>query len=193
MKQLVLIGGTALSATIYSFLTQAQEVYPEEFDFKILGFFDDAADHFKNQRFDVPYLGKITGHVVRMDVEYLVGIRNTKLKQRLVKKLTMKGASFFKFIHPLAKLGHSFDSGDGCIIGPNCTIGDNVLLGNHVVLLSNVRIGDEVTIHDFNFISDYVKIESYGTKEVGSITLQDHYQLQHEGKQDPIKGDDIYY
>lgn len=165
MKDLIFVGGSALSATLYSYIRQAYLVYPESYPFNFLGVLDDSRELYLKNRFGIPYLGKVTGHEINPEAWYVLGLKRIPMRVRLGKRLESEGAKILSFVHPSSHVPASVQIGLGSIIGPNCSLGERSEVGDFGVLLTNVLLGEEVSLGKFSFVSDYVQID--GPSRIG--------------------------
>lgn len=165
MKDLIFVGGSALSATLYSYIKQANLVYPESYPFNFLGVLDDSHELYLNNKFSIPYLGKVTGHGINAKAWYVLGVKRISMRVRLGNRLENEGARILSFVHPFSQVPASVYLGLGIIIGPNCTLGKGSKVGDFGVLLTNVHLGEGVSLGKFSFVSDYVQID--GPSQIG--------------------------
>jgi acetyltransferase-like isoleucine patch superfamily enzyme len=165
MKDLIFVGGSALSATLYSYIKQAYLVYPETYPFNFLGVLDDSHELYLKNKFSIPYLGKLSGHEIIPTAWYVLGLKRLPMRVRFGKRLENEGAKILSFVHPSSNVPASAQIGLGSIIGPNCTLGESSIVGDFGVLLTNVLLGEEVSLGKFSFVSDYVHID--GPSRIG--------------------------
>ena len=165
MKDLIFVGGSALSVTLYSYIKQAYLVYPDSYPFNFLGVLDDSRELYLKNRFGIPYLGSVSEHEINPEAWYVLGFKRTRMRVRLGKRLESEGAKILSFVHPSSHVPDSVELGMGSIIGPNCCLGEWSSVGDFGVLLTNVLVGEEVSLGKYSFVSDYVQI--HGPSQIG--------------------------
>lgn len=103
------------------------------------------------------------------DAEFVVGIGDPRIRQRLAATFAARGHAAATIVHPSAILGSQLVVGAGSVIGPGVTVGTNVTLGEHVHLNPHATIGHDSVLHDFVSINPAATIS--GFVDVGELTL----------------------
>ncbi|TFB55269.1 acetyltransferase [Cryobacterium sp. Sr3] len=89
--------------------------------------------------------------------EYLVGIGNPAVRQRVDAAFTSAGLTAATAVHPAATVGSAVTIGEGSIVCVGVQVSTNVSVGRHVHLNANTTIG-----HDAN-LNDYVSVNPSAT------------------------------
>jgi sugar O-acyltransferase (sialic acid O-acetyltransferase NeuD family) len=145
MKQLILVGGGDWGLEIFSWMKHARG-YNDEWSFK--GVLDVSKDNLAEKLQDY-YLGTESQYVVLPEDCFVCCVGNVKLKQKVVKILGDKGASFFNIIHNTSFISEGAAFGTGIVVGPFAYISNNTTIGNHVAVNAHSSIGHHVTVGDF--------------------------------------------
>lgn len=119
---------------------------------EVVGFLDD--DSSKN------VLGDISQYRDYLDAEFIIGIGNPDVRERL-SKLPLK---WHTAIHPSAVISPTARIGCGTVVMPNAIVNAKAIIGNHCIINSSA-----VVEHD-NVIEDYAHI-SVGTKLGGAVRI----------------------
>ena len=81
--------------------------------------------------------------------EYLVGIGNPAVRQRVDAAFSLAGFSAATAVHPAATIGSAVTIGEGSIVCGGVQISTNVTLGRHVHINPNATIGHDAVLQDF--------------------------------------------
>lgn len=163
----------------------------------IIGYTDKFVSKFNP--FNLDYLGnesasEFTGW--SEDVDFLIGIGDNMIRERLFNLVFSKNKKVCTLIHPsssisklsevgigvfisrnvvintLARIGNNVLLNTGCIIEHGCLIGDSVHIAPGVVLAGDVEIGERSFIGANTFIKQGVKIGKNVIVGAGSVVLE---------------------
>ena len=162
MKKVIIVGAGGHAAEIDEYIRYSR-IQGKGPQLEVVGFLDDNPDSHAAYQFSAPFLGPISGHKVREDVEYLIGIANLKFRRSITEKLQQAGARFTDFIHPDIYLSASAIIGKGVIIAPNANIGFNVVIGDFTLINARCSLGHDTKIGRFNFITPNVCFSGFTT------------------------------
>lgn len=117
------------------------------------------------------FLGTVDEWLARTDdpAEYLIGIGNTRVRERLARKFDLAGHTAFKAIHPTVTVGARTTIGPGTVLCAGARVSTNVNLGQHVHLNPNAVVGHDAVLADFVSVNPTANIS--GEVIVGSRTL----------------------
>jgi acetyltransferase EpsM len=159
MKKIIIIGAGGHAAELRDYITHINKL--ESGSITVEGFLDDDAPAYDAYDYAEPYLGTIRGHVVRPDVEYLMGIANIRYRRPIIERFESEGAVFASLIHPTVLLSPSAGLGRGVIISHNASLGPKVTVGDHNIINSRCTIGHDTVIGSYNFISPQVALSGH--------------------------------
>ena len=166
MKHLVIAGAGEFGRELFWSL-QESIGYGEEFDIK--GYIDDSFKEEQISKLQRPYLGTIHDYqIVEGDV-FTCAIANPASREKVVKTLLNKGATFINVIHKTAIVHGTVKYGQGVIICPYTSIGDCSSIGDFFVLNGFSAIGHDGQIGDFVSIMSHCSI--MGHVEIGNGTF----------------------
>ena len=168
MKKIIIVGTSGHAAELWEYIQYHNHHKPQS-AIEIIGFIDEQDETYRHYRYPEPFLGPITGHQVRKDVEYLMGIANLKYRRFVIEDLKKDGAIFTGFIHPTALIATTAKIGEGVVISHNASVGPMAQIGNFCILNSRCTIGHDSKLGDFNFISPQVAIS--GNTIIGEENL----------------------
>ncbi len=155
MKNIIIIGSGGHGAELDDYIKYNNKHDPEN-ELKVIGFLDDNPANYANYKLSAPLIGGVRDHVVRTDVEYLMGIANLTYRKLFVDRYTKDGAKFISLIHPTAYISESAILGEGVVIGPMVNLGPNVKIGDYTLINSRASMGHDTSLGKFNFISPNV-------------------------------------
>lgn len=154
-QKIIIIGAGGHAAELNDYITY-QNLVSEVPSMDIVGLLDDDKESYTRYDYEAPFLGKITDHDVRTDVQYLMGIANLKYRKHFIEAFKSKGGKFASLIHPSALISGSAKLGEGVVIAPNASLGPNVVIGDFTLLNARCSIGHDTVLGKYNFISPNV-------------------------------------
>jgi sugar O-acyltransferase (sialic acid O-acetyltransferase NeuD family) len=138
-------------------------------EFSFLGFVSSEADELSEAR--GPWLGTdefLTSSL--LDFEYVIGIGDGPIRERIDKLASDAGRSAAVLIHPMASVGsHSVNLGAGSVICANSSLTTNLVLGRHVHVNLNSTIGHDCVIEDYVSINPGVNVS--GNVVIGRASM----------------------
>ena len=155
MRRIIVVGSGGHGAELNDYIKYNESVSGIK-EFEIIGFLDDNPANYANYKFSAPLLEGVRDHIVRTDVEYLMGIANLTYRKLFVDRYTRDGAKFISLIHKTAYISDTASIGIGVIIGPMVNLGPNSVVGDYSLLNSRCSLGHDTQIGKFNFISPNV-------------------------------------
>jgi len=159
MKKIIIVGAGGHAAELRDYITYINKT--SGINLEIEGFLDDDEEAYNAYDYSEPFLGTISAHVTRKDVDYLMGIANIKYRRPIIERFEGDGATFTGLIHPTALISPSAKIGKGVIISHNSSLGPKVVIGDHNILNSRCTIGHDTVIGSFNFISPQVALSGH--------------------------------
>lgn len=156
MENIVVIGVGGFGREVKFLIDQ---INIAENKYKILGFYDDAAD-INTQYNKLPCLGKIEDlNNVKTKMSVALGIGNPLTKLKIISKLTNPLLSFPALIHPNVIISNDeVFIGKGSIICAGCIITCNINIGSFVTLNLGCTVGHDTIINDFSSFMPSVNI-----------------------------------
>lgn len=155
MKNIIIIGSGGHGAELDDYI-RYNEISTGKKEFNLVGYLDDNPANYANYKLSAPLLGGVRDHVVRHDVEYLMGIANLKYRKLFVERYLADGAVFTSLIHSTAYISPSASLGMGVVIGPMVNVGPNAQVGDFTLLNSRCSLGHDTKVGRYNFISPNV-------------------------------------
>lgn len=122
----------------------------------VVGFLDDAAAA-GEKICGIPVLGEIAAYTAFTDCEFVIGIGNSELRQRIAERL--REVTWYTAIHPTAVVS-DFDVtlGEGTVIMANAVIQPSATIGKHCIINTSSVVEHNNTIDDFSHISVGAKL-----------------------------------
>ena len=163
-EELIIIGAGSVGGHIASNL----ELY---FDEKLVPIFldDDSSKH------DQKFCGcDIVGDISKINrfpksTPIVVGIAFPKMKQKIIKKLQVRGyTNFPKLVSKNSWISNDVTIGDGSIIYPGCSINYGSNIGKFVVMNMNCAVGHDSLIE--NFVSFSPGVNLGGNTKIGQLS-----------------------
>jgi sugar O-acyltransferase (sialic acid O-acetyltransferase NeuD family) len=166
-KKVIIVGAGGHAAELDEYIRFANRVNEDVIE--LIGLIDDDLEAWERYRFNSPFLGSISEHIIRNDVHYLIGIANINYRGPITKQFIEAGAKFLTFIHPSAYISESATIGRGTVIAPNVSVGPMAVIGEFNTINARCSIGHDSIIEDFNFLSPNVCFS--GHTHIGSYNL----------------------
>ena len=137
--------------------------------YEILGFIDDDESLSGKIIDELPVLGGINwfSEKISKNVECVIAISDSKLRQQIVGNLKKYDVKFTSIIHPTVIYSKFVEIGEGTIIQAGCVITTNVKIGNHVHVNITSTIGHDTIIKDFVTINPGVHVNGNTLVEEG--------------------------
>jgi len=128
---------------------------------RVIGFLDDAPK--ADTILGFPVLGRCADYVKFPDAEFIIGIGNTAVRERLAAE--MEGVKWYTAVHPQAVVSRfGTRIGGGTVIMANAVVNPGTTIGMHCIINSAA-----VVEHD-NWIDDYAHV-SVGAKLAGTVHI----------------------
>lgn len=167
-----------MGRTIYSFLKSDPNDGKE---YIIKGFLDDdfrVLDNFKNYP---PIISSVEEYVVKSNDLFICSLGDVKFKKYYTELLEEKGAQFYTFVHPNARLLQGVTIGMGSIVCDYCLIGADAKIGKHCLLQSFSNVAHDV------WFGDYSRLDTHavclGGAHIGNmVTIHTASVINQKGK-----------
>lgn len=145
MGKVVIYGTGGFGREVHQLLLDSER----ETDF--VGFIDDNPENHGKLVHDKPVLGGMEWIIQNADVGVLIGIGNTVVKRRIVKRIkeAIPSAKFPTLMHPTALIGINVEIGEGTIICAGNIITTDIAIGPHVILNLDCTVGHDAILHDY--------------------------------------------
>ena len=156
MKDIIIIGTGAVAAELTSYIEDNNRAFSNKNKVNIVGYIDykdNIEKYWRKYKFSVPVICDIDEYSPIKDEQVIIGVSNIKFRNKLIKKLKYKKATFASFIHHSTIIPKSARIGVGNIIYPNCIIGPNTTLGDFNIITSYSFISHDCMIGNGNFFS----------------------------------------
>lgn len=154
MKDIIIVGASGFGRELLQWIKDVNKV---EMTWNILGFIDDNIHALEGFECEYKVLGTIVDYHPKENEYLALAIADPKTKEKVVKGLKTKGASFATIIHPTAVIGDHNQFGEGLIMYPRSEITVNVKIGDFVTILSS-SLGHDAIVDDFATISSWCDI-----------------------------------
>ena len=168
MKHLLIIGAGGFAREVY-WHAQDSLGYGTEWDIK--GFLDGDKTLSKEEygKLQLPVLGDVESYEIQQADCFICAIGQPQARERLVKKILMRGGEFINLIHRTALICPTAKMGRGNIICPLVHILDHVVVGDFVIFNGRSGMGHDAVIGDYSSLMSAVDITGYVT--VGKRTF----------------------
>jgi perosamine synthetase len=140
----IIIGIGCHSEVVYSILQDKANIkflsYPTKVDIKDM-----------SQLVSQNYLGGIDEFINHNDHEYIIGIGDNKIRQKIADEYT--SLNYINAIHPKSIIADNTTIGKGNVICAGAVIETGTIIGNHNIINTNASINHHNKIHDFCHIA----------------------------------------
>ena len=133
---------------------------------RVVGFLDD--NPYLTEGFvGFPLLGTVNEYAQYSDCEFVVGIGNAAVRERIANQLV--GVVWYTAIHPSAVISDlDTDIGEGSVVMANAVINPGAKIGRHCIINTGAIVDHDNRIDDFTHISVSAKLA--GTVSIGKRT-----------------------
>lgn len=158
-KRLIILGASDFSREV---LWLASEIPPEQRDWEVGGFLDDALqpcrERWQKLQITLPVLQTIRDYEPEPGDAFVCAIGNPVHKLRVCEALRKKGGEFVNLVHPTVGMGEGCKLGVGVILCRYATLTVNVTLGNFVAMNCYSSAGHDADIGDGCTLSSHCDI-----------------------------------
>lgn len=169
---LVVVGAGGFGREVLDVVEAMNEAEAEPV-FEILGVLDSDPSTVNLERLaarGVKYLGTDSAwREARIQSQYLIGIGNPQVRQRIAEAFSRAGFEAATAIHPAATVGSRVVIGGGSVVCGGVQLSTNVSLGQHVQINPNATIGHDAVLHDFVSINPAATISGEVVIEVRAL------------------------
>jgi sugar O-acyltransferase (sialic acid O-acetyltransferase NeuD family) len=123
--------------------------------YEVLGFLDDAQQKHGVTVGGLPVLGDldwIHDHH-RRAIGYVIGIADTRIKQRIAQRLREWPLAFVSIVHPSAFIANGVRVAPGALINAGATIAYDTVIEEHTTVNLNATIGHDCVLGRFSTVS----------------------------------------
>ncbi len=114
-------------------------------------------------------IGKVCDYVKYLrDCDFIVGIGNSRVREKIQLSLQESGAKVVSLIHPKSVIANEAEIGNGSVVMAGAVVNTNTKIGRGVILNTNSVVEHDCSVDDFSHISVGAKV--CGTVEVGKRT-----------------------
>lgn len=193
VKDLIIIGAGGYGREL---LQWARDVNSREETWNILGFLETNPRALDGYSVGYPILGDDKGWEVKENQEFLIGISDPIVKEKIVMSLKERGAKMATIVHPTAYVPPDAKLGEGVVIYPfagfsvdttigdfvtihTCSIGHDSVIGSYSTLcgfcnvMGKVQIGKGVFVGTHASFIPGVKVGDGAYVGAGSVVLKD--------------------
>jgi sugar O-acyltransferase (sialic acid O-acetyltransferase NeuD family) len=122
---------------------------------EVLGFLDEAPQKLGSAIGGLPVLGGldwiVTGH--RPEIRYVIGIANSRVKQRIARRMADRSLEFVSAVHPSVLMATGVRIAPGAIINAGVAIAYETLIEEHTTINLNATIGHDCIVGRFSTIA----------------------------------------
>ena len=155
MKDLIIVGAGHLAIDVYDLAYAINKVSPK---WNIKGFINDVEVDLTRFKLPVGIIGPIEGWVPSGNEVFALAIGSPSGKERVAKKLKMRGASFETLVSPSAGVSGTAEIGEGVIISAGALIAPCARIGNFALIGHSSIIGFDAQIGDYSNTAAWVNV-----------------------------------
>ena len=179
LEKIVIVGAGGLGKEVLWTISSINKVSNV---FDVIGFLDDNKKLHGKKLHGYPILGGITWLSNKKKMSCIVAIGDSKIRERVVKKLKNFNLNFPTIIHPSVIMSEFVTIGKGTIIHAGSIIPPNSEIGNFVFINLRSQIGHDCKIKDFVSIMAGVNITGETIIEKGAyiasgVTVRDDIKI----------------
>lgn len=164
MKNLLIVGAGGFGRELAGAACQAVG-YGETFVLK--GFLDDRPGALAGFRGYPPVVGSVGAYTPQADDVFITALGDTAARERCVRMLAARGASFASLVDRTARLGPNVIVGEGCVVAAGAVLTADCTVGAHSCVFHNSSIGHDTRIGSFAHV--YAQVAVGGGVEVGDF------------------------
>jgi sugar O-acyltransferase (sialic acid O-acetyltransferase NeuD family) len=123
--------------------------------YDVLGFLDDSQQKQGGTVGGLPVLGGLDWiHVQhRPEISYVIGIADTRAKQRIAQRLDERSLTFVSAVHPSAFIANGVRVAPGALINAGVAIAYDTLIEEHTTVNLNATIGHDCVVGRFSTVA----------------------------------------
>ena len=123
--------------------------------YDVLGFLDDSQQKQGVTVGGLPVLGRLDWihDQHRPEIGYVIGIADTRAKQRIAQRLDERSLTFVSAVHPSAFIANGVRVAPGALINAGVAIAYDTLIEEHTTVNLNATIGHDCVVGRFSTIS----------------------------------------
>ncbi len=145
-------------------------------EWRVKGFLDNRAGALDGLGYATKILGPVETYEPAANDVFLGAIGEPRDKRKYYTPLLARGARFANLIHPLARVGHNVQLGQGVILPPFSSVTCDARIGSFVSLGLFSGTAHDTTIGDWCQISGHCGINGNATLEEG-VFLGSHVSI----------------
>jgi sugar O-acyltransferase (sialic acid O-acetyltransferase NeuD family) len=131
----------------------------------VQGYIDDAGDVLAQFGYDLPWLGCIEDFSPKSGDGLLLAVGSPQGKRAIHARLSVRGASFPKMIHPKTRVVRTASVAEGVIFCPGSAAGPDTVLERFVTINTDSGLGHDARVGEFSTLSS--RVDLTGSVEVG--------------------------
>ena len=179
LKKIVIVGAGGLGKEV---LWNIIDINKASNVFDVVGFLDDNKKLHGKKINGYPILGDINWLSNKKKIGCIIAIGDSRIKERVVKKLKNFNVSFPSIIHPSVIMSEFVTVGKGTIIHAGAIIPPDSEIGNFVFINLRSQIGHDCKIKDFVSIMAGVTVTGDTIIEKGAyiasgVTVRDNIKI----------------
>jgi sugar O-acyltransferase (sialic acid O-acetyltransferase NeuD family) len=157
-KSVVIVGASGHGKVIADIVIKSGD--------NITGFLDDA-DELPEEILGIPVLGKVDDYVLYSDCEFIIGIGNASIREKIANRL--QDVVWYTAIHPTAVIS-TLDVSIGCgsVVMANAVINTSAKIGNHCIVNTGAIVEHDNVLDDYVHISPNASLA--GTVRIGKYS-----------------------
>ena len=151
-RKIVIIGAGDHGRSALEILREARSHNPSR---EVLGFLDDSPEKQGTMLGGLPVLGGLDWIALHQspEVGYVIGIADTRVKQRIAQCLAAKSLTFVPAIHPSVIMAGGVRVAPGAIINAGVAIAYDTSIREHTTINLNATIGHDCVLGRFSTVA----------------------------------------
>ncbi len=156
--RLILAGGGGFARELYFWSAACVEAGTLP---PLAGYLDDGGDVLAALGYDIPWLGSVADFVPKADDAILIAVGSPAGKRAVHGKLSVRGGTFPKMIHPLTRVVRTAKVAEGVIFCPGSAAGPDTRLERFVTINTDSGLGHDASVGEFSTLSSRVDLTGY--------------------------------
>lgn len=170
MKNVIIIGAGDAAKLVIDIINEMNKSEVVE-KIEILGCVDDDLTKHNSKILGYPVLGNLEWLIKNhsnSNVYLSISITSTKVKEKIVDKLSSGKFKYINAIHPKSSISDFSEIGSGVIISSGAIIAPSAIIGDYVYVNFNSTVGHDVSIGEYSSIMPGVNLAGFAN--IGKCT-----------------------
>jgi len=165
-ERVVLVGGGGFCRELVDAVADCHEAGTLP---PLAGYLDDNGDTLSRYGYDTPWLGGVADYVPQPGDQFVMALGSPMSKRAVFDRLSVRGGTFPKLIHPSVKIARTASIAEGCMILFNGAAGPNSRVERFVTINTGSGLGHDAVIGEFSTLSS--KVDITGNVRVGQDVM----------------------